>query len=69
MSASRLMEKSDFHHRLFLLGSAISPLAFLSVFREMDRQGDLPIRTALTQSVGIAVFPYEHGAVRSPLAH
>ena len=38
--------------------SAISPLAFLSVFREMDRQGDLPIRTALTQSVGIAVFPY-----------
>jgi predicted amidohydrolase YtcJ len=38
--------------------SAISPLAFLSVFREMDRQGDLPIRTALTQSVGIAIFPY-----------
>ena len=38
--------------------SAISPLAYLSVFREMDRRGDLPIRTALTQSVGIAVFPY-----------
>ncbi len=38
--------------------SAISPLSFLSVFREMDRRGDLVIRTALTQSVGIAVFPY-----------
>jgi predicted amidohydrolase YtcJ len=38
--------------------SAISPLSFLSVFRQMERQGDLPIRTALTQSVGIAVFPY-----------
>jgi predicted amidohydrolase YtcJ len=38
--------------------SAISPLAYLSVFREMERRGDLPIRTALTQSVGIAVFPY-----------
>lgn len=38
--------------------SAVSPLSFLSVFREMDRRGDLVIRTALTQSVGIAVFPY-----------
>jgi predicted amidohydrolase YtcJ len=38
--------------------SAISPMSFLPVFREMERQGELPIRTALTQSVGIAVFPY-----------
>ena len=38
--------------------SAVSPLSFLSVFRDMDRRGELVIRTALTQSVGIAVFPY-----------
>lgn len=37
--------------------SAITPLRAMSVFREMDRRGELPIRTALTQSVGVAVFP------------
>jgi predicted amidohydrolase YtcJ len=37
--------------------SGITPLRALSVFREMERRGELPIRSALTHSVGVAVYP------------
>ena len=37
--------------------SGITPLRALSVFREMERRREMPIRSALTHSVGVAVYP------------
>lgn len=37
--------------------SGITPLRAFSVFREMERRGEMPIRSALTHSVGVAVYP------------
>jgi predicted amidohydrolase YtcJ len=38
--------------------SSMTPVTFLSVFREMDRKGDMPIRFAFSQTVGVTSFPH-----------
>jgi predicted amidohydrolase YtcJ len=38
--------------------TSLSPFSYQPVFREMDRRGELPIRFAYAQTMGVAVFPY-----------